>query len=132
MITAIDSSILWSIIKQETGHECWLEALLRAAYDGPLIICPVVFAELAPSTTDAAELTGFLTQLSIFYSPITPEAAHLAGLTFKHYRQAGGPGQYLVPDFLIAAHAQVQANRIAAVDRGYLRQWFPNLHLLMP
>jgi len=132
MITAIDSSVLWAIIKQETGHEQWLEALFRAAYEGPLIISPVVFAELAPSTADAAELTGLLTDLSIFYSPLTPEAAHLAGLTFKQYRQAGGPRQHLVPDFLIAAHAQVQANRIAAVDRGYLRQWFPNLQRLMP
>jgi hypothetical protein len=132
MITAIDSSVLWAIIKQEAGHERWLEALLRAAYEGPLIISPVVFAELAPSTSEAAELTGFLTDLSIFYSPLTPEAAHLAGLIFKRYRQVGGSRQHLVPDFLIAAHAQVQANRIAAVDRGYLRKWFPDLQLLMP
>ena len=132
MITAIDSSVLWAIIKQETRHQSWLEVLFRAAYEGPLIISPVVFAELAPSTTDAAELTGFLTRLSIFYSPITPEAAHLAGQTFKRYRQAGGLCQHLVPDFLIAAHAQVQANRIAAIDRGYLRQWFPDLQQLAP
>ncbi len=73
MITAIDSSVLWAIIKQEAGHEQWLEALFRAAYEGPLIISPVVFAELAPSTSDAAELTGFLTELSIFYSAISPK-----------------------------------------------------------
>jgi len=132
MITAIDSSVLWAIIKQEAGHDAWLTALLRAAYEGPLILCPVVFAELAPSTSTAAELTDFLTRLSISYSPITPAAAHLAGQTFKNYRQAGGPRQHLVPDFLIAAHAQVQANRIAAIDRGYLRQWFPGLRLLLP
>jgi len=132
MITAIDSSVLWAIIKQEASHQSWLEALFRAAYEGPLIISPVVFAELAPSTSDAAELTGFLTRLAIFYSPITPAAAHLAGLTFKNYRQAGGLRQHLVPDFLIAAHAQVQANRIAAIDRGYLRQWFPDLQRLTP
>jgi len=132
MITAIDSSVLWAIIKQEANHEDWLEALLRAARDGPLIICPVAFAELAPSAANAAELGEFLARLSISYSPITPEAAHLAGLTFKHYRQTGGPRQHLVPDFLIAAHAQVQANRIAAIDRGYLRQWFADLALLVP
>lgn len=48
MITAIDSSVLWAIIKQETGHEQWLEALFRAAYEGPLIISPVVFANWHP------------------------------------------------------------------------------------
>jgi predicted nucleic acid-binding protein len=72
----------------------------------------------------------FLGQLAISYDPISPEAAYLAGQTFKNYRKAGGPRDHLVPDFLIAAHAQIQANRLAAVDRGYLRTWFPELELL--
>jgi predicted nucleic acid-binding protein len=132
MITALDSSVLWAIIKNEPGHDQWLAALLRAASDGPLIISPIAFAELAPSTTDAEALNEFLGQLAISYDPITPAAAHLAGLAFKRYRQAGGPRMHLVPDFVIAAHAQVQANRLAAIDRGYLRQWFPDLSLLAP
>jgi predicted nucleic acid-binding protein len=132
MITALDSSVLWAIIKKEAGHESWLGALLRAASDGPLVISPIAFAELAPSTTDAAALSGFLSQLAISYDPISPASAHLAGLTFKRYRQAGGPRMQLVPDFIIAAHAQLQANRLAAIDRGYLRQWFPDLCLLIP
>ncbi|MDP3849716.1 MAG: DUF58 domain-containing protein [Luteolibacter sp.] len=129
MITALDSSVLWAILKKEAGHEEWLAALLRAASNGPLIISPIAFAELAPSATDAATLNEFLGQLAISYNPITPAAAHLAGLTFKRYRQAGGPRMHLVPDFVIAAHAQVRANRLAAIDRGYLRQWFPELLL---
>lgn len=132
MITALDSSVLWAIIKKETGHDRWLVALLRAASDGPLVISPISFAELAPSTTDEAALNEFLSQLAISYDPISPAAAHLAGLTFKRYRQAGGPRMHLVPDFVIAAHAQIQANRLAAIDRGYLRQWFPDLNLLVP
>ncbi len=130
MTTALDSSVLWAIIKKEPGHEQWVEALMQAASEGPLIISPIAFAELAPSTTAAAELTAFLSQLAISYDPISPGAAHLAGLTFKRYRQAGGPRQHLVPDFLIAAHAQTQADRLAAIDRGYLRKWFPELSLL--
>ena len=132
MITALDSSVLWAIIKKEPGHDDWMQALIQAASDGPLIISPIAFAELAPSTSDAAGLTEFLGRLAISYDSISPDAAHLAGLTFKRYRQAGGPRQHLVPDFLIAAHAQTQANRLAAIDRGYLRQWFPGLRLLSP
>ncbi len=130
MITALDSSVLWAIIKSEPGHELWLQTLLQAAAEGPLIISPVAFAELSPSTANTAGLLEFLTRLAISYEAITPDAAHLAGQTFKRYRQAGGPRQHLVPDFLIAAHAQTQANRLAAIDRGYLRQWFPRLELL--
>lgn len=78
MTTALDSSILWAILKKESGHEQWVEALMQAASEGSLIISPIAFAELAPSTADAAELTGLLSQLAIFYDPISPEAAHLA------------------------------------------------------
>ncbi len=105
---------------------------MRAASEGPLIISPIAFAELAPSTATEVELLEFLARLAILYEPLTPFAAHLAGLTFKRYRQSGGPRQHLVPDFLIAAHAQIQADRLAAVDRGYLRRWFPKLAILAP
>jgi predicted nucleic acid-binding protein len=132
MTTALDSSVLWAIIKKEANADLWADALRRASAAGPLVISPIAFAELAPSTADAAALTTFLGWLSIAYDPITPAAAHLAGVTFKTYRQAGGPRQHLVTDFLIAAHAQIQADRLAALDRGYLREWFPALTLLLP
>jgi len=132
MTTALDSSVLWAIIRLEPGHERWIEALIAAASEGPLIISPVAFAELAPSTGNESELLEFLARLAVIYEPISPAAAHLAGRTFKRYRMAGGPRQHLVPDFLIAAHAQVQAQRLAAMDRGYLRQWFPDLAILTP
>ena len=86
MITALDSSVLWAIIKREPGSEAWLRALLAAAAEGPLVISPVAFAELAPSTPDASSLSAFLSQLAIHYDDITPAAAHLAGLTFTRYR----------------------------------------------
>lgn len=132
MITALDSSVLWAIINDEPGAERWLETLANAASEGPLVICPVTFSELAPSTGKTSELLANLEKLSITYDPISPEAAHLAGSIFKQYRQAGGPRQHLIPDFLIAAHARVQADRLAAVDRGYLRIWFSELTLLQP
>ena len=132
MTTALDSSVLWAIIRCERGYQRWLQSLMATASEGPLIISPVAFAELAPSTSDEGELLDFLSRLAVTYEPISPAAAHLAGLTFKRYRKAGGPREHLVPDFIIAAHAQTHAHRLAAIDRGYLRKWFPTLRLLEP
>ena len=132
MITALDSSVLWALIKNEPGAELWASTLQTAASEGPLVLCPVAYAEIAPSVGDARTLDAFLGQLQIAYDPIRPEAAFLAGQIFRSYRHQGGPREHLVPDFLIAAHAQVQAQRLAAIDRGYLRRWFPRLTLLVP
>ena len=132
MITAVDSSVLWSLIKQEAGWRQWQDLLQQASTEGPLLVCPIVFAELAPSTQNETALMGFLSRLQIGYDSLSSTTAYLAGETFRQYRLAGGPRQHLVPDFLIAAHAMNQANRLAAIDRGYLKKWFPNLVLLQP
>jgi predicted nucleic acid-binding protein len=124
--------MIWAIINQEHGYDRVLQVLINAASEGPLVISPVAFAELAPSSPDASDLKDYLSRLDIMFDPISPDAAHLAGSTFKDYRLAGGPREHLVPDFLIAAHAQIQANRLATLDHGYLRKWFPDLSLLMP
>ncbi|MFN8855850.1 MAG: type II toxin-antitoxin system VapC family toxin, partial [Planctomycetaceae bacterium] len=84
------------------------------------------------STTDPRTLIEFLNRLRIDYDQFSPSAACQAGETFRRYRAAGCPRQHLVPDFLIAAHALSQAHRLAAVDRGYLRVWFPQLLVLQP
>ena len=68
--------------------------------------------------------------IQIHYDPINPASAYLAGQTFLHYRREGGPRRHLIPDFLVAAHACAQAERLAAIDRGYLRRYFPTLAIL--
>lgn len=48
---------------------------------------------------------------------IGPVAAWEAGHIFRKYRESGGPRKRFIPDFLIVAHAQMQAERLATVDR---------------
>lgn len=132
MRLAIDSSVLLSIVNGEPAGEAWMDALVRARRQGQLVICEVVYAELAPAfeTRDALDQT--LNDLGTGLDPIDAGSAWLAGQTFRRYRQDGGPRTHLIPDFLIAAHAKVQADRLAASDRGYLRRYFPDLPLLGP
>ena len=130
MRTAVDSSVLLCILRRQSGWEKWRLTLSHAAEEGILLLCPVVFAECSAGFANAEEARTKFDALGIHYDAFTPESAYLAGQMFLRYRREGGPRQYLIPDFLIAAHASIQADRLAALDCGYLRAYFPALPLL--
>lgn len=130
MRTALDSSVVILLQRRQPGWEVWREALTRAATEGPLLISPVAFAECSSGFPSAEIALREFESIQVHFDPISPESAYLAGQTFLRYRREGGPRQHLIPDFLIAAHATVQADRLAAIDRGYFRRYFPNLSLL--
>jgi predicted nucleic acid-binding protein len=132
MRTAIDSSVLLCILRRQIGWESWRATLSRAAEEGSLTLCPVVFAECSTGFSNVDEALAKFDSLCIAYDPLTPAAAYLAGQVFLRYRREGGPRLNLIPDFLIAAHASVQTDRLAAIDRGYLRSYFPTLAILAP
>lgn len=132
MITAVDTSALLAILKGEPAGEAWIHFLAREAAQGPLVVCDIVLAELAPAFASAQEVMKAMADLSIDYLPTAPESAYLAGEVFRQYRRQGGPREHLIPDFLIGAHAHRQANQLAATDRGYLRRHFPRLKLIVP
>lgn len=132
MKTAIDSSALLAIFNGEPDANVWLEILIRARAEGRLVVCDVVYAELAPAFADEAGLRTQLDRLGIGFEPVSPAAAFRAGTLFRTYREAGGKRELMIPDFLIAAHAGVDADRLVAADRGYLRRYFADLPLLRP
>lgn len=132
MITAVDSSALISIIAGEADAVDWVRTLAQARIEGPLVCCEVVYAEVGAGLSSQAELDRILSALGIQFDSTQSSAAWQAGEIFRQYRQQGGPRDHLIPDFLVGAHAQTQANRLAAKDRGYLRRYFPSLSLLQP
>lgn len=132
MITAVDTSVLIAITKGEPDARSWLVVLERAHAEGEVVACDVVAAELFALLMDRHKFERTFTGLGLSFSPTTLPAAQLAGRLFRQYRRQGGPREHLIPDFLVGAHAQCQADRIAAIDRGYLRRYFPRLKLLRP
>ena len=130
MRTALDSSILILLCRKQAGWEIWRDRLQAASEEGQLLISPVAFAEYSVAYPSLEFALADIYRLNVIYDPVEPEAAYLAGRIFLRYRREGGPRLHLLPDFLIAAHAALQAERLAAIDRGYLRMYFPDLKLL--
>src|SRR5207302_4393016 len=111
MTTAVDTSVLIAIAKGEAGARAWTDILATARGEGEVVVCDVVAAEFFALLLDEAAFQRSLGGLGVALSPTSLESARLAGRIFRTYRSEGGPREHLVPDFLIGAHAQRQADR---------------------
>ncbi len=74
----------------------------------------------------------FLSDWNLTFVPSSQSSAILAGEMFRTYLQRGGKRGRIVPDFLLAAHAQTHAQRLLARDRGFYRDYFTRLQLWDP
>ena len=108
-----------------------MAALHQAAAEGSLAICDAALAEIVPVLA-AADIPQFLADWKLAFLPSTQPVAVLAGEMFRGYLDRGGKRGRVVPDFLIASHAQQLADRLLARDRGYYRDYFKQLNLWDP
>jgi predicted nucleic acid-binding protein len=132
MVTAVDTSVLLDVLLNDPQHApSSIVALQRAAAEGSLAICDAALAEIVPVLT-AGEVAQFLADWKLTFLPSTQLVAVLAGEMFRVYLDRGGKRGRVVPDFLIAAHAQHLADRLLARDRGYYRDYFKALDLWDP
>ena len=128
MITAVDTSVLLDIFLPDDQYGEQSKRRLRAAYDaGAIIVCDIVYAELAAMFRDRAALDGALQAINVSASPIDSSIAYEAGLRWKRYRDAGGPRKRIISDFLIGAHASMAADAFLTRDRGFFSTYFPDL-----
>ena len=130
MTTAVDSNVLIDVLTDNPAfrRESWAR-MLDAYRSGPLIICEVVYAELANVLPSRQELDARLEEMHISQSPIDFTVAYEAGVRFARYRRAGGPRDRVLPDFLIGAHAFIRANALLTRDRGIFATYFQDLEL---
>lgn len=128
MIAAVDTSVLLDVFLADPRHGPASLRRLREAHDrGGLIVCDIVYAELAPAFADRAALDLALRDLNTVVSPINSDMAYDAGLRWRRYRAAGGTRDRILTDFLIGAHAVGAAERFLTRDRGFFSSYFPEL-----
>ena len=130
MITAVDTSVLLDVFGDDPKHAERSERFLAQAFEqGSLVICPVVYAELAPQARNRPQLDGWLHRGGIRVVALTQEHGYTAGLAHAAYRKAGGKRERLLAEFLIGAHALHEANRLLTRDRGFYRRYFAGLDI---
>jgi predicted nucleic acid-binding protein len=133
VITAVDSNVLIDVLGADpTFGPRSRAALSRSRADGALVVCEIVWSEVIAAFPDPAATESALARLSVDYSETGSAAATAAGRAWRAYRQAGGPRERLVPDFLVAAHAVHHADRLLTRDRGFQRKAFADLDILDP
>ena len=131
MITAVDTSVLLDVLLCDPAHaESSLAALQKAGREGRLIVCEMVLAELSPTVGD--DLEKLMRDWSLHFVPCSREAALLAGRHFASYLANGGKRGRIVADFLVAAHAATEADRLLCRDEGFSRRYFKNLTVWTP
>ena len=155
MITAVDTNILLDVLIPEAPFgTASQQSLDTALQQGTLVLNEVVYAELAAHFPTLEELARFLADTSMRLVPSQPAALARAGRAWAAYARQRGTGflcpmcgrvqqlscqqcgtalrsrQHLVSDFLIGAHAAVQADRLLTRDRGYYHTYFPELRLV--
>jgi predicted nucleic acid-binding protein len=131
--SAVDTSVLLDVFSRSSLFLAPSRQALRIAVaEGSLIACDIVWAETRAHFPSQSAFEEAMSALGVEFESCDARAASLAGEAWKRYRQVGGPRATLVPDFLVAAHALVGADRLLTRDRGFTRRYFRNLKILDP
>jgi hypothetical protein len=133
MKTAVDSNILLDVLLPDPifGARS-LAALEREAVHGSLLVCEIVVAEVAGQFGRLEDATAVFERASLQLLPTEMASAYAAGRAWCEYRRRGGRRDRVVADFLVGAHALLQADALLTRDRGYYVTYFPQLRLITP
>jgi len=131
--TAADSNVLLDFLNYDPEFGMASRNALRScAAEGRLLVCDVVWAEIAGCFPSISVCREAVAELEIEFSPIQPETAFEAGVAWREYRRHGGARSRVAADFLIGAHALCQADRLLTRDHGFYRSYFKRLAILDP
>jgi len=156
MIAAVDTNIILDVlIPGEPFGESSKELLDHYLSKGKLILCEVVFAELAARFPSEDEIMSFLgdTRMNLVY--FNEKILYMAGSRWAEYARksvknrltcgkCGHPFEAICPkckaaltkrlhvlaDFLIGAHALVEADCILSRDTGIYKTYFSDLKVI--
>ncbi len=154
MIVAVDTNILLDVlIPDEEYFRSSKRMLDEYVRRGQLIVCEIVYAELASQFPSEQDLQAFLSDTGIRLIHSSEKAFYLAGERWRKYSrnkkqqvQCSQCGkkmmilcpkckrplkfrQHIISDFIIGAHALTHAELFLTRDRGFYRTYFKDLRI---
>ena len=131
--TLVDSNVLLDLFTDDPLWSNWsAEALGDAADRGPLVINPVIYAEISVRFSRVEDLDDALDAGALLRGVLPWEAAFLAGKAFATYRRRGGSRSSPLPDFFIGAHAAVASLDLLTRHTRRYSSYFPTVRLTTP
>lgn len=132
-VTLVDSNVILDVATEDPKWAEWSSrALAEAANIGPLVINPIVYAEVSIGFATVEELDDALPP-DIFAREALPyESVFLAGKAFLAYRRRAGAKVTPLPDFYIGAHAAIAGFRLLTRHARRYRTYFPKIDLIAP
>lgn len=128
-----DTNVLLDIATADPIWLPWSENQFRtAAALGPILINPIIYAEMAPAFASASDLDRWLDPAVFQRLPLPYAAGWFAAQAFLKYRRSGGTKTSPLPDFYIGAHAEVDGWTLVTRDAARYRTYFPNVPLIAP
>jgi predicted nucleic acid-binding protein len=129
----VDSNVLIDVMHEDPRWGSWSsQALAAAGASAPLVINPLIYAEVSLRFASIEDLDEALPPELLRREDLPWEAGFLAGKCFVLYRRRGGARHSPLPDFYIGAHAAVAGYRLLTRDPTRYRAYFPQLHLIAP
>ncbi|MEZ5292368.1 MAG: type II toxin-antitoxin system VapC family toxin [Vicinamibacterales bacterium] len=131
--TLVDSNVLIDLFDEQSEWREWSDAMLtRCLSRGPLVINPIVFAEVSAGFSSLEDVEAALPESYVRREPLPWPAAFLAGRAFVQYKRRGGTMSAPLPDFYIGAHAAVAGHTLLTRDARRYRFYFPRLRVIAP
>jgi len=133
MATLVDTNILIDLFEIGGAWEEWSTARVALARSmGPIVINPIIYAEMAAGFLREADLDAALPASKFNREDLPWGAAFLAGRAFASYKRSGGEKRSPLPDFYIGAHALLSRHSLLTRDISHYRTYFPSLEIIAP
>ena len=129
----VDTNVLIDVLEDEPEWADWSISQLRAQSKvHPLLINPIIYAELSLTFSAVEELDKTVETLGLAVAELPHPALFLAGKAFIRYKQQGGNKHNVLADFFIGAHAAVLGCSLLTRDARRYRAYFPSVTLIAP